>query len=161
MFAGDATTTPVKCETLTGFDGEHVAILAKVTFHGPPAVSASTPAVTVSPDIQPQDVAQAGALLRRLFDQAVPWVPHEQEPSDKQMAACSQEQQHESFDVCTPVASRWCGTSHHSWRTAIGRAQAAGGRRQPGAVIVIEESFDACMPEHREGESAVLRRRQM
>ena len=65
VFAGDATTTPIKCEKLVGLDFEHVAILAKVTFHGPPAASASTPGVTVSPDIQPQGVAQAGALLRR------------------------------------------------------------------------------------------------
>ena len=95
MFAGDATTTKIPCETLVGLDQEHVAILAKVTFHGPPAASASTPGETVSPDIQPQDVAQARGLLERLFDQAEPWVPHEQEPSDSRMAACSRDQQHE------------------------------------------------------------------
>ena len=98
VFAGEATTTNIPCDKLVGLDGDHVAILARVTFRGPRCVEladdASTlaPAVTGNPDTQPQDVARAEALLGRLHGQA---VPHEQEPSDSAMAAPSVEHQHE------------------------------------------------------------------
>ena len=100
VFAGEATTTNIPCDKLVGLDGDHVAILARVTFRGPRCVEladdASTlaPAVTGNPDTQPQDVARAEALLGRLHGQA---VPHEQEPSDSAMAAPSVEHQHETM----------------------------------------------------------------
>ena len=132
VFAGDARTTEIECQPKpVGLDNQHVAILAKVTYEGQPATNALTLGEKVDHDIQPQDVAQAEGLLRRLHDEEAD-LPHEQEPSDGPMAKLSEQQHFERtllrlLHVCdglpsTPFAAN-AEEARRLWQTHRDTAQ--------------------------------------
>ena len=93
IFAGNATTTPIKFPTRLGLDGDHAAILAKVTFDGPPD------APDLSPDVEPQDVNAAERILENLVAKAESWVPDEPHPHDAQMAELARRQVQERIFI--------------------------------------------------------------
>ena len=93
IFAGNATTTPIKFPTRLGLDGDHAAILAKVTFDGPPD------APDLSPDVEPQDVNAAERILENLVAKEESWVPDEPHPHDAQMAELARRQVQERIFI--------------------------------------------------------------
>ena len=80
---------------MLGLEGDHAAILAKVTFEGPLG-SASTLATRpgIRPDVQ-VEVETAKQILANLFATAEYWVPDKPHPHDVQMAELAKKQVHE------------------------------------------------------------------
>ena len=78
---------------LVGLDGDHAAIVANVSFHGPGPDQASTLAATpiYSPDVKQEDIDAAKEILGKM-PAGEQRVPHEPERGDADMAALARRQ---------------------------------------------------------------------
>ena len=94
IFAGDATTEPIEGIRMLGLDGDHAAILAKVTRR------ASTLARPRAPEVQEQDVAAAIKILGS--NKGETRVPREESQRDKEMGELVSRQVQEN--VLGPLA---------------------------------------------------------
>ena len=94
IFAGDAQTEPIEGIRMLGLDGDHAAILAKVTRR------ASTLARPRAPDVEEQDVAAAKQILGS--NKGETWVPREESQHDKEMGELVSRQVQEN--VLGPLA---------------------------------------------------------